>query len=184
MTRKKRKYEQNLHPADGHLRNMKFKDLKRECVIRGMPFEDVIESDLLTLAGYFKEAFYDDVKHHLLDEFDDWQDEQIKKAMEARGEDPSQILHPSLRLGFIAEKDDEGNVTKRKRARTIVRKKKKKRERTKQGVFSGTKKALTYELEAKGLDKKTVTKMVMDQFPDASEKSISVWFNKSKKSRK
>ena len=181
MARKRRKFEMNAHPADGHLMKMKFKDLKRECVIRGMLFEDVIESTQPTLANFFRTHFYEDVQHDLLDEFDDWQEDEIKKAVLAKGGDPSDIIHPSLRLGFIAERDEDGNVTKRKRARTIVKKKKKRRERTAQGVFSGTKKALTFQLQKDGHDKKTVTKMVLGQFPDASEKSISIWFNKSKK---
>ncbi len=171
----------DAHPADGHLTKMKFKDLKRECVVRGMLFEDVIGYSQPQLAGYFREHFFDDVQHNLLDEFDDWQEDEIRKAVNAGGVDPEDIIHSSLRLVFIAEWDEDGNVTKRKRVRTIIKKKKKRRERTKQGIFSGTKKALTYQLQKEGHDKKTVTKMVLEQYPDASEKSISIWFNKSKK---
>ena len=184
MTRKRRKYEQNLHPADGHFNNMKYKDLKRECVIRGMDFDDVLESGVQGLYAFFREHFYDNVRHSLLDEFDDWQEEKIKAVVEARGEDPTTLLHPSLRLGYVAEKDDDGNTTKRKRAKLITKKLKRKRERTGDNIFKGTKKAYTFELQQKGWDKKKVVTEVMAKFPDASEKSISIWFNKSKKLHK
>lgn len=181
MGRKRRKFEENAHPADGHLLKMKYKDVKRECVVRGMPFQDVINSDIWRLTGYFREHFYDNVQHNLLDEFDDWQEQQIKEAVKEKGDDPDDIIHSSLRLGFIAERDAEGNVTKRKRARTIVKKRKKRRERTPQGVFAGTKKALTFKLQKEGLTKAEVIVQVLEQFPDASEKSVGIWFNKAKK---
>ena len=184
MSRKRRKYEMNLHPADGHFRNMTYKGVKRECVIRGMPFEEVLGANVTTLYHYFKDHFYDDLNHKLLDEFDDWQEIQIKAVMEARGENPEVLIHPSLRLGYIAEKDGEGNTIKKKRARTVVKKLKRKRERTNDNIFKGTKKAYTFELQQKGKTKDEVIKEVMAKFPEASEKSISIWFNKSKKLHK
>ena len=184
MSRKRRKYEQNLHPADGHFQNMKFKDLKRECVIRNMPFPLVLSSDVTVLYYYFKEHFYDNLNHKLLDEFDDYQEAKIKEVLTAKGEDSSLLIHPSLRLGYIAEKDDEGNTIKKKRARTVIKKLKRKRERTGDNIFQGTKKAYTFELQQKGKSKEEVTKEVMSKFPEASEKSISIWYNKSKKLHK
>ena len=177
----------NLHPADGYFSKMKYKDLKRECVVRGMPFEEVLNSDTVKLYHYFKDHFYDVVVHSLLDKFDDWQEQQIKEAMEKKGE-PQKVIgmmtHPSLRLGYIAEKDEEGNTIKKKRAKMIVRKIKKKRERTSDNIFKGTKKAYAFDLQQMGKTKSEVIKLVMEKFPDASEKSISVWFNKSKKLHK
>ena len=184
MSRKRRKYEMNLHPADGHFRNMKFKDLKRECVIRDMPFPLVLSSDVTQLYHYFKDHFYDDLNHKLLDDFDDWQEEKIKEVLESKGEDASILIHPSLRLGYIAEKDEEGNTIKKKRARTVIKKLKRKRERTKDNIFQGTKKAYTFELQQKGKTKDEVIKEVMLKFPEASSKSISIWYNKSKKLHK
>ena len=174
----------NLHPADGHFRNMKFKDLKRECVIRGMPFEEVVKADVSKLYVFFREHYYDDVRHTLLDEFDDWQEEKIRGAMEIRGEDAELFIHPSLRLGYIAEKDEDGNVIKKKRAKLLHKKIHRKRERTPDNIFKGTKKAYTFELQQQGKSKADVIKMVMEKFPDASDKSISIWYNKSKKMHK
>ena len=187
MSRKRRKYEMNLHPADGHFRNMKYKDIKRECVVRGMPFQEIVEGDIIKLYHFFKDHFYDDINHNLLDKFDDWQEEKVKGAMEKKGESDNVIgllVHPSLRLGYVAEKDEEGNITKRKRAKMITKRLKKKRERTLDNIFKGTKKAYTFELQQQGKSKAEVIKIVMEKFPDASEKSISVWFNKSKKLHK
>jgi hypothetical protein len=181
---RKRKFEQNLPPALRFINNLKYKDLKRECVIRGMLFEDVIEGTLPTLSGWLIKHFDEGISHELLDEFDDWQEDLIKEAMEKKGEDPSIIIHPSLRLGYIAERDEEGNVTKRKRARTLVGRKRKKRERTADGIFQGTKKAYTFQLQQEGYSKQEVLEMVKNQFPDAAEKSIGIWFNKSKKIHK
>jgi len=174
----------NLHPADGYLRDMKYKDIKRECVIRGMPFEEVLKADVPKLSGYFHDHYYDDIKHELLDQFDDWQESLIKEVMEKKGEDASVLVHPSLRLGYVAERDEEGNVTKKKRAKLVVKRLKKKRERTGDNIFKGTKKAYTFDLQQQGLSKDEVIKKVMTQYPDASEKSISIWYNKSRKLHK
>lgn len=181
MSRKKRKFESNIHPADKWMENMKFKDLKRECVLRGIPFEKVLSAGIPELSGYLRTHFYDKIDHSRLDKYDDWQEDLIRKAGESKGVDNSYLIQPSLRLGYIAEKDDEGNVTKRHRVKTIVAKKKVKRDRTEQGLFSGTKKAYTYQLQKEGKTRPEVVKMVLEQFPDASEKSIGIWFNKAKK---
>lgn len=184
MARKKRKFERNIPDAYKWIENMKLKDLKRECVIRGIPFEDVINKSIPQLSTWLFGNFMLPVDHALLDKYDDWQEKQVVEALVKKGEDPSYIVHPSLRLGYISEKDDDGNIIKRKRVKTIVPKKKKKRERTEQGVFSGTKKAYTYQLQSEGYDKKDVISMVMDKFPEAKEKSIGIWFNKAKKLKK
>ena len=67
MSRKRRKYETNLHPADGHFDNMKYKDLKRECVVRGMSFDDVLNSDTVRLYHYFKDNYYVPIVYSLLE---------------------------------------------------------------------------------------------------------------------
>lgn len=181
MSRKKRKFEENATAADAHLRDMKFKDLKRECVSRGMDFEDVIAGNIPKLSNWFRDHYFDPVLPKLLDQFDDWQEELIRDAMLKKGQDPNTVIHPALRLGYIAEKDEEGNVTKAKRVKLLVKKKKKKRERTQDGIFQGTKKSLTYTLQKEGKSKEETIKTVLEQFPDASEKSISIWYNKAKK---
>lgn len=181
MGRKKRKFESNIHPADKWMERMKLKDLKRECVVRGMEFSNIITLSIPDMAGWFRKNYYNKTEHDLLDIFDDWQEKQIIESLEKRGEDPKNLIHPSLRLGYIAEKDEKGNVTKRKRAKVIIAKKKEKRERTIDGLFAGTKKAYTFTLQMEGKTKAETIELVLKKFPDASEKSIGIWFNKSKK---
>jgi hypothetical protein len=185
MSRKKRKFESNLHPADGYFEKLKYKDMKRECVIRQMPFEMVISADIPQLHSWFFIHFFDTPLHYeLLDQFDDWQEEKIKESLESKGDSSTTLIHSSLRLGYIAEKDEDGNTTKKKRAKTVIKRLKKKRERTTDNIFQGTKKAYTFELQQKGKPKEEVIKEVMIRFPEASEKSINIWFNKSKKLHK
>lgn len=184
MARKKRKFEANIPDADKFIGNLKYKDLKRECVLRGMEFDRVINGGIPQLTNWLRNNFRVVPIYELLDAFDDYQENLIREAVESKGENPDDIIHPALRLGYIAERDEDGNVTRRKRVRTIVKKKKKRRERTNDGIFKGTKKALTFELQQKGLSKEEVIKEVMKEFPDASEKSIGIWFNKSRKTHK
>lgn len=181
MSRKKRKFESNIHPADKWMENMKFKDLKRECVVRGMPFEDAINLGIPEMASFLRKNFHEKTNHELLNKFDDWQEKKILEICEQKDIDPNTMIHPSLRLGYIAEKDDDGNVIKRKRVKVIVAKKKEKRERTDDGLFTGTKKAYTFKLQMEGHTKDMVIEKVKEKFPEASDKSISIWFNKSKK---
>lgn len=182
MSKKKRKFEKNLHPATAYIEKLTLRDLKRECVVRGMPFEEVVRSTVPMLNNWFRDNFHNKTNHSLLDQYDDWWEIEVKAAAEKRGEPV--YLHPMLRLGYIAEKDSDGNVTKKKRVKVIIAKKKVKRERTEEGLFSGTKKAYTYKLQKDGKSKEETISLVMAQFPEASEKSIGIWFNKSKKEGK
>lgn len=184
MSRKRRKFEMNIPDADKYMSNLKFKDLKRECVIRGMEFEAVVSQGVIHLSNWLRTNFMVVPKHELLNAFDEWQEEQIRIAMRAKSQNPEEIIHSSLRLGYIAETDEDGNVTKRKRVKTVIRKRKKKRDRTSDGIFQGTKKAFTFTLQQQGFSKEEVIKKVKEQYPEASEKSVGIWFNKSRKLHK
>ena len=163
MARKKRKFESNIPDADKFMGKLKYKDLKRECVIRGMAFDKVLRGGIPQLSNWLRNHFYDDLQHDLLNSFDDYQEGLVRKSMEAKDQNPEDVIHPSLRLGYIAERDAEGNVIKRKRVRTLVKKRKKKRERTGDGIFQGTKKALTFKLQQEGLEKADVIEKVMGE---------------------
>lgn len=184
MARKKRKFERDIDPVTKYINGLKYKQLKVECIIRGMSFEEVLGKSVYDLNSWVAKNFTNKIDHSLLDKFDDWQDGVVKKIVKNKSKSSKVIVHPSLRLGYIAEKDDEGNVVKRRRVKTIFKKEKKKRERTKDGIFTGTKKAYTFQLQQEGLPKEEVIKMVIDKFPDASQKSINIWFNKSRKLNK
>ena len=181
MARKKRQFEKRITDVEKFIGSLRYKDLKRECVIRGMEFDDVIGGDFISLTNWLSRNFYSTITYELLDYFDDYQENLIKELIEKRGDPSGGIMHPSLRLGYVAEKNERGEITRRKRVKTLVKKKRLKRQRTAQGIFTGTKKAYVFELQQRGLSKEEVIKIVLEKYPDASHKSIGIWFNKAKK---
>lgn len=170
-TKKKRKVRisRTIVDYDRVLNKLKLVDLQRECIMRGLPFDKIGEG-VPYLQTFFIRAWNTvEPKPELLNQFDDW-----RKA---------NIIHtdvPFIPLGF-RETDEEGNTVKVKKPRGI-KKKKKKRERNKQfGIFSGTKKELTYRSQVEGLTLEETINRVKEVFPDANDKSISIWYKKSKR---
>lgn len=157
--------------------DMNYKDLKRNCVVRGMPFEEVINGSFPRLQIWLHHNLGNEIVTDLLDQFDD----HIEAELRARGKDD--LIHPQLRLGYIGERDEEGNTIKTKRIKGI-KKKRVKREKTKDGIFKGTKKAYTYECQQKDYTLKKTIRKVKAKFPDASEKSIKIWYKKSERTQK
>lgn len=154
--------------------NMNYKDLKRNVVVRGMDFQEVVDGSFPRLQNWLHHNGDAPIDTTLLDKFDDW----VEKGLKQRG--ALDLIHPQLRLGYIGERDEEGKVTKRKRVKGI-KKKKKKRERTKDGIYKGTKKAYVFECQAKGWSIKKTIRKTFARFPDASEKSIKIWYKKAAK---
>ena len=154
------------------LKDMKLKDLQRECIMRGMDFEQMVKSSVLNLSSWLINNWELKKDRELLNEFDHWNNRILY------GGGNGDLVHDMLNLGYF--EDDTGKI-KQKRVKGI-RKEHKKKERTEDGIFKGTKKALTYECAKKGLSKKDTIDKVMAQFPEASEKSIGIWYNKAKKS--
>jgi len=165
--------------ALGRADRMTYKQIKRECVIRGMAFDAVVEGDIPTLIYWFSSNYENDINSKLLDEYDAYI--QQRMLMENPNLDAS-MLHPHLRLGYLGEADEEGEV-KQRRIKGIPRKKRTRKKKTKQGVYAGTKKALTYQLQAEGINiEETVTK-VIETFPEAAVKSIKIWYKRSEKGK-
>ena len=162
-------------PAQRDLSGYNFKQLKRACIVRGMDFDDVINSTVLKLQSWFLLNYYNDCDNSLLDKYDDYFEDELR---DAGAED---LIHPQLRLGYVGERDEDGNVTKVKKVRGLKKILKKRKEKNNLGIFSGTKKALTYDLAIKGKTKEETIKLVCLQFPDAKDKSIGIWYNKAKK---
>lgn len=169
-----RKIHHYESPEEKELAGLKLPDLKRQCIMRGYPFSALGESSVLDLQSFFIHNYYKEKDVSLLDKYDDYIEDMVK----ARNWDRS-LIHPDLRLGRIAEKDEDGNITKRKRLG--IRIKKKKRKRTSDGLFAGTKKAYTYELVKAKKTKEEIIKLVIEKFPDAKEKSIVIWANRAKR---
>ena len=148
-----------------------YKDLKREAVIRGMPFPDVVEADVYRLMGFINNSeSKPDIS--LIDKFDDWVDVQLEQS--GYGKD-SPLRSSRLRLGFLGDEDEKGNRAS-KRVKGIPKPKKPKRERDDNGLYKGTKKSYTFELANRGFPLERVIRRIKQKFPDASDKSINIWF--------
>lgn len=177
-----------LTPADKALRKLKYKDLQRECIVRGMSFEDLVEADIWRLQSYFKKHYYDAKDSDKLDEFDRWFEGEM--TLEGKGTDNPEhawMHHPSLRLGFTQGEDEQGNSIGHLKPRKFKKvKKKAKRVKLKElgGIIGGTKKAMTFALAIKGNSLSRVQKKVKKAFPEAQDKSIRIWYNKAIKLKK
>lgn len=149
-----------------------YKELKREAVVRGMPFPDVVEAGIGGLIRFIDRS-ENKPDLSLIDKFDDWADHQLELA----GYPPNKsVRSPILRLGFIGEKDEEGNVVKVKKIKGLKKPKKEPRQRDENNLISGTKKSLTFDLTNKGFTLERVIRRVKKKFPDASDKSINIWY--------
>lgn len=167
-----------MTPVERTLSKLKIKDLKRECVIRGLAPELVGTLGVPGLESWFVHHFENKIDTNLLNLYDDY----VEGVLKANGK--LDLVYPELRLGYVGEKDEEGNTIKRKRVPGHAKRKKKNRTKNSDGLFSGTKKALTFELTKQGLSKEEIVKKVAIQFPEAKPKSIGIWYNKAKRKLK
>lgn len=153
------------------------RDLQRHAIVRGMEFEKLATLDVPNLQAWVIRHHHLPIQAELLDKYDDWKEAYLK----SRGMG-DEMFHPDLRLGFTAEKDEEGNILKTKRGLKGIKKPKKpKTERTAEGLFTGTKKALTFDLVKKGLSNSQITSEVTSKFPEAKDKSITIWIKRARK---
>lgn len=177
MSKKQQRAIKNLQirdvKVDVIIKDLKLPDLQRQCIIRGMDFNELCESSVLNLHSFLINNWDAPINRNRLSEFDNWYNAELKEI----GCDD--LIHPLLDLGHTIN-NDTGETVKR-RVKKIKPEKKVKRERTEDGIFKGTKKAYTFELAKKGLKKSKVIDLVLEKFPEANEKSISIWFNKAKK---
>src|SRR5690606_23111186 len=180
-TKRIKDMDQGYNLADRATKNMTYMDLKRACVARGMPFDDVLNSSVMGLHSWFGNNFYRGQNLALLDEFDNYVDQQLTAAGYTDPNDP--LKHPSLRLGFIGKKDENGNVVNKKKPRlkALDKPKKKKRERVEgTKVIAGTKKALTYKGAMKGIVLDKIIAKFKEKFgDDVNEKSIAIWYKRA-----
>lgn len=162
------------NPAYKQLVNMRHKDLKIACVLRGMPFEEVVNTTTPGLGSWFCSNYDKEQNKQLLDDFDDWLEPQLS--------DPA-LKHPMLRLGYSGPKDEEGNVIipKTLKPKTKAPSKPRKERDAKTGIFKGTKKQLTYECAHNGETFEDTCGIVKEKYPEAVDKSIKIWYNRAKK---
>lgn len=196
MAKSKKKKSVESHAsnmAERALQYMNYKDLKRAVIARGMPFDEVINASVLQLHTWFSENFDRGQDLSLINEFDQYVDEQITaigKNNPSKKDyiDPNHPLkHASLKLGFIAKMDEEGNVLEKKKPRLkgLNKPKKKKRERVEgTKVMGGTKKGITYQLTMKGMKYDQIVEKVKEAFEDANPASIMIWHKRCLKEMK
>lgn len=156
--------------------HLTYKDLKTECVARGMPFDEVIGATFPYLTNWLLDNVLRPTDDKLVEDFD----LHVEKILKARGSD--YLVHNSLRLSYLKERDEDGVIIKKEPK--APREKKAPRERTETGLFKGTKKAYVQELYMKGKTLEQTMVKVCRKFPDAKEKSVKIWFNKFKKADK
>lgn len=159
---------------------LNYKDLKKECIVRGMEFDRVINSDFPSLTNWLVNHVQLDKNISLLDEFDDYIDEKL------RASGNHDLIHPSLRLGYVSNgsEDREKPVIKDTKPKEKTEVKKRSKKKDKNGIVKNTKKSLTGKLQGKGYPIEKVIKRVKRRFPDANEKSIKIWYRKFERSKK
>lgn len=153
-------------------KNMTYKDIKRSAIILGMPFPDATGNSIGALLDFISTTTNKPDKT-LIDKYDEWMDKQL----EGLGYDKDNSLRSSrLRLGFLGEEGEDGE-RKIKRIKGIKRPKEKKipREKDLFGLIKGTKKSYAWELTARGYDMERIVRRMKKKFPDANDKSISLW---------
>ena len=153
---------------------LSYKDLKIECIVRGMNFPDVIKHDFFGLSNWLYNHMLVKPEQERLEEYDNWLDSELLKI--GRPE----LVHRSLRLGYLDRGDDEMKEVKVKE----VKEKKEPRKKDVNGLYEGTKKSYTYDCQKRGRTLEQTLIKVKRKFPDAKDKSIKIWFNKSKKEKK
>lgn len=158
--------------------DMKYIDLQRACIIRGIDFEQLVEGDAGRLESWLMKNWQNKKNVKRLDEFDKWR-HGIMKSM-GKGDEPF------IRLGFIGAVDEEGNAVAFKRPRKVKKEKERKERNEDLGnIFKGTKKELTFQCAAQGKTLAETVETVTDKFPEAVEKSIRIWYKSwAKKSKK
>jgi len=162
----------NLSSVKGS--DLTYKDLKIECIIRKMPFDEVLKADFFRLSNYLLTNVLVHKDESLLDAFDDYMDDILHE----RGAD--ELIHDSLRLGYVKREEGDEPIKK-----VIKEKVEKKPPRTKDsnGLFKGTMKSYTYELQGRGKTVEQTIVKVQRKFPASKPKSIKIWFNKAKKQK-
>lgn len=177
--------------ANRQLQKMRHRDIQRECILRGMSFQDVVGFSVPKLIGWFTDHLDDGQDISRLNEYDAW----IEKELTRNGtkDETGALLHPAFRFGVAGDIDDMEDRELRKSTKVPkVRGEKPKDDKPKvkrvkdetTGVMSGTKKSLTFELTRAGKKKDEIIEKVMEAFPDANEKSINIWIKRCKKAMK
>jgi hypothetical protein len=137
-----------------------------------MAFEEVLRSDFFRLSNFVQKNILVHKNMDLLDEFDDY----VENILRERNQ--GELIHHSLRLGYVKREGDDEYTPKAEKPKA---EKKVPRKKDSNGLYQGTMKSYTYELQKKGKTAEQTLTKVLRKFPEAKAKSVKIWFNKSKK---
>ncbi len=178
---KKAPSKEKLNFLTAASKNCTYKDLKRQAVILGMPFPDACSAGVFDLIRYINSSENNPDKH-LIDEYDDWMEKQLENLGYEK-DDP--IRSSRLRLGFLGEEGENGErKTKRIPGIKKPREKRPPKERDQFNLIKGTKKSYVFDCVSRGFSLERTTRRVLKKFPDANEKSISLWYRNAKRKLK
>lgn len=167
-------YEKTLKKIRESLATMRYIDLQRACIIRGIDFDHLVNCDIGGLHTWVINHWGDPIIEDRLHQFDQWRMDKMKEIGK-EGE-------PFIRLGFMGEENEETgdiDINKPKRINKPLKDKRERDDAT--GIFKGTKKALTFQCIKEGKTIEDTIATVIAQFPDAKDKSIKIWAKKANK---
>lgn len=177
----------------GRIGDMKYPDIKANCLIRGCPFEKVIDGDFPKLCAWLYKNWHTKEDPSKLLEFDAWMDTKL----EERGYKKGSAIRNHKQFTAESPKEDPSKAPLGKEAKkeALPKKKKIKKERDANfGIYKGTKKEATYSLTetlyrqlGNKYDKKVLVKKFTPQLLDKlkkkfgdtpSEKSVKIWMKR------
>lgn len=167
---------QYITASERALKNMTFKDLQKECILRGIDFKLVSELDFYGLSSWFDKNFHNPIDNSNLLTYDEWFEKQLSQRIEPKD---SSLLHKHLRFSISNQEKLELEEVIKPKVKIEEEKPKVKKEKDELGIVKGTKKSLTFQLAKEGKSVKMVIKKVLKVFPDASENSIKIWYKKA-----
>ena len=144
-------------------------NLKRNCIARGMPFNEVINGDFPRLNGWLHKNVANKINIGLLEEYDDLVDSMLTDE---------NLKHPTLRTSYTGERAEEQKL---KIPKVEVKEPVVPKEKDDNGIIKGTKKSYVISLVQRGYDIAKVIHKTQRRFPDAKDKSIKIWARKALK---
>jgi hypothetical protein len=166
-------YYKKLDKINAELLTMRYLDLQKSCIIRGMDPDILVESDIGKLQTWLIKNWETITDSKRLDAFDEWRLAKLK-ILGKEGE-------PFVKMGYVGEENEETGDVEIKRPKKIKKASDKREKDETMGIFKGTKKALTYQCVKEGLSIEETTTKVKSIFADAKDKSIKIWMKRAKK---
>lgn len=161
--------------AESLIQKVKLPDLKRHCIIRGIPFEYIGKYSILQLQSWLIKNYNNQINTNRLNEYDDWINNLLK---EIHSDDA--LFNPDLNLGYQV-KDEDGHVLKSKKIRGM--KQNKKKPRTEEGLRIGSRQEYIVTLAKTELSKEEIITKVEEKYSDINKGYIITWINKYRKGK-